>query len=218
MEQSVRLAIAEDHELIRKSLIALLKGFKEITVVGEVGNGKALIDLLKSKPVDVVLLDFEMPVMNGPQALKVITQRFPTVKVIMLSMHNDFHSVYEMMMSGARAYLPKNCDVKTLINTITTVKNHGYYFCNHVSKAILNGSMHQASINPLLNEKALSDREIEVLQLLCYGKTNKEIALALFITPRTVDFHRGNLYTKTKSSNIAELIRYSIKNGLVSYA
>ena len=216
MQNNIRIVLAEDQELVRKSLVSLFREFPGMTVVGEACNGKVLIDLLKATPADIVLLDSEMPVMNGVQALEIINKRFPDVKVIVLSMHNDMNLIYEFMMLGARAYLPKNSDVETLMSTIRTVKNYGYYFCQNVANALLKGSMKHSSINPLMNERSLTSREMQILQKLCDGQSNKEIASTLSITPRTVDFHRGNIYSKTGSANIADLIHYSIKNGLVS--
>lgn len=216
--QPISLLIADDHELLRKSFISLLERFDFIKVVGEAGDGRALLDLLKTTPVDLVILDLEMPVMNGYEALEIISKRFPEVKVIILSMHADPFLSHELMLKGARACVPKTCNVDTLIKTVRGVYETGYHFSKDVSKALLLGSMRQASINPLLHEQSLTQRELEVLRLLFTGLTNKEVASRLNITPRTVDFHRSNLYSKTNSSNITELVRFAISNGLVEIA
>jgi two-component system response regulator DegU len=216
MDERVKLILAEDQKLMRKSLISLLKEFPKVEVVGEAGNGKELLDLLKHVQADLLLLDLEMPIMNGIQALEIINIRYPQIKVVILSMHHEAMLVCDLLTRGAKGYLPKDCDVNTLITTIMAIHKDGYYHTEAISKALLTGLIKEKSINPHFDELALSEREIEILKELCLGKTNKEVALLLNITARTVDFHRGNIYSKTKSRNIAELVKYSIKNGIIN--
>lgn len=201
---------------MRKSFIALLKEDESFEIIGEGSNGKELLDLLKSNLPDIVLLDIEMPVMNGVEALEIINKRFPELKVIMLSMHAGPAFISELMARGARAFLPKNCDAETFFEAIHVVHSEGYYFDKSVSQAMLRGLQREKAINPLLDELSLSDREIEILKEICDGKTNKQIADQLKISASTVDFHRGNIYKKTKSKNITDLLKYSIKNGIIS--
>lgn len=215
MQKKIRLAIAEDQELMRKSLIALLNDFEEFTVIGEAPNGKELIQMLKSNRPDIVLLDIEMPVMNGYETIEIVGLRFPDVKVIVLSMFSDDGTIMDFMTRGARAYLPKGCDVNLLVNTIKAVHSTGYHFSDKVSRAMLNSNLRQRAVNPLAGELALTNRELEIVRELCNGKTNKEIASTLKVTPRTVDFHRTNIYAKTKSRNLADLVKYAIRHGVV---
>lgn len=212
----IKLIIAEDQELLRKSFISLLKEDPSIEIIGEAANGKELLDLLKYQDPDIVLLDIEMPVMNGIEALNIIMKRFPDVKVVILSMHTGTAFISELMTRGARAYLPKNCDADTLFEALHTVNSEGYYFDKCVSEAMLKGLQKEKSINPLLDELALSEREIDILKRLCAGKTNKEISKSLKISVSTIDYHRGNLYRKTKSKNLIDLLKYALKNGMVS--
>jgi DNA-binding NarL/FixJ family response regulator len=214
MEKKIRVILTEDQELMRKSLAALLNDFEQISVIGEASTGKDLVQLLKTVKPDVVLLDVEMPIMNGLEAMGIIKTRFPQVKVIVLSMHTEDVLITDFMTRGARAYLPKGCDVETLITTIENVHKNGFHFTENVSKAMLGHITREKSVNPFLSEQSLTEREMEVLRALCEGKTNKEIAQQLKLTPRTVDFHRANIYTKTKSRNVAELVKYAIKNGM----
>lgn len=215
MQKKIRIVIAEDQQLMRKSLIALLGEYPNMAVVGEAGDGKQLLQLLKITKTDIVLLDVEMPMMNGLEAISVINTRFPGVKVIVLSMHGEEVLMADFMTRGARAYLTKGSDVETLISTIETVYSHGFHFSDKVSRAMLGKMMHQKSTHPFMEEQALTDREMGILRELCEGKTNKEIAQGLKLTARTIDFHRSNIYTKTKSRNLAELVKYAIKNGIV---
>jgi DNA-binding NarL/FixJ family response regulator len=193
-----------------------LKEDKNFQVIAEAANGKELLEQLKTCSPDVVLLDIEMPVMNGKEALEIINKRFPGVKVVMLSMHSGSNFISELMARGARAFIPKDCDPDSLFEAIHTVHTEGYYFDKSISEAVLRGLQHEKSINPILESLALSDREIEILKELCEGKTNKEIAADLKIASSTVDFHRGNVYKKTGSKNIIDLIKYAIKYGIIS--
>ena len=215
MPKKTSIMIAEDQTLVRKAFISLLEeaNFK---VIGEADNGKDLLDLLKQNLPDIVILDIEMPVMGGKETLEIIHKRFPTVKVIMLSMHAELNYMSAFMEMGASAYLPKACDVEILIEAINTVKTKGQYFSPGVAEALLSELKKEKNIHPLHDEAALSDREKEILKILCEGKTNKEIGASLHISPNTVDYHRGNIYAKTKSKNITDLVKYAIKHGVIS--
>lgn len=214
-KKPIKIIVTEDQELMRKSFIALLKEDRNFKVVGEAAHGKDLLEILKKVTADIILLDIEMPVMNGKEALEIINKRFPEIKVIMLSMHGGPHFISELMARGARAFLLKNCDPDTFFEAIHTVNEEGFYFDKEVSEAMLKGLQREKLINPLLDELSLTDREVEILKEMCEGKTNKQISASLNISINTVDFHRGNVYKKTKSKNIIDLLKYSIKNGLV---
>lgn len=214
--KKIRLIVTEDQELLRKSFISLLKEDIQLEIIAEAANGKELIEILKTKETDIVLLDIEMPVMNGMEALNIICKRFPNVKVIMLSMYGGAAFISEFMAKGARAYLPKNCDPDTLFEAIHIVNSEGYYFDKDVSVAMLKGLQREKSINPLLDELSLSEREIVILKEICAGKTIKEIAGILKVSTSTVDFHKGNVYKKTKSKSLIDLLKYSLKNGIIN--
>lgn len=210
--------MTEDQELMRKSFIALLKQNSAFEVVAEASNGKELLEILKHNLPDIVLLDIEMPLMNGKEALEIIVRRFPGLKVIMLSMHAGPTFIAELMARGARAFLPKGCDPASLFTAIHTVYSEGYYFDKTISEAMLRGLQKEKSINPILDELALSEREVKILKEICDGKTNKDIAEGLCVSVSTIDFHRANIYKKTCSHNITDLLKYAIKNGFVSLA
>lgn len=214
-QNKIRIIVTEDQELMRKSLIALLKEDPAIEVVAEASNGKELLELMKHTEADIILLDIEMPVMSGAEALDVINKRFGDMKVIMLSMYAGVNFISELMSKGARAYLPKNCDPDSFFEAIHTVYSEGYYFDKSVSEAMLRGLQKEKAINPVLDAMSLSDREIDILKEICEGKTNKQIAESLKISMHTVDFHRGNIYKKTKSKNLLSLLKYAIKSGII---
>lgn len=214
--KKISIVIAEDQDLMRRSLKALLGDYNEFNVVGEAANGKELIALLHKTKCDIVLLDLEMPVMNGREALLEIQNKQIDVKVILLSMHNSPEVMADLMACGARAYVPKGTDVDTLLNTIKQVDEFGYFFSDEVTKAMVETRRREKNMAATNEESQLSDRETEVMKELCKGHTAKEIAATLSLTVRTVEFHRFNIYAKTGSHNIAELVKYGIKNGIIS--
>jgi two-component system, NarL family, response regulator DegU len=213
MERKIRIVLAEDKTLMRKSLIALLNDYSRFEIVGEAGNGKELIDLLKKTDTDIVLLDIEMPVMNGSEALKIIRLRFPEVKVVVLSVHNELYYVKDFLSNGARGFLPKDCLPEELINALESIQDKGFYLEDQVSKELLHESVYGTQT---LSKGALSTREVEVLKELCNGCTEKEVAIKLNISRHTVHFHKMNIYSKTKSHNLAGVIKFAHDNGLIS--
>ena len=215
MAYKINVMIAEDHELVRKGYISLLSENEDITVVGEVSNGKELIELIKVKEPDVVLLDLDMPIMDGKQTLEILNSRFSNIKTIIISMYYDDVFITEFLSRGARGFLPKNCNPETLIDAIYEVKENGYYFNKKISKALVIKLLKENFTNSI-DKNALTEREIEVLKLICQEKANKEIADALNIAIRTVDFHRSNIYKKTQTQTSAGLALYAVKQGIIS--
>lgn len=207
--------MAEDHRLVRKAMKSFLEEQPRLKVVAEANNGKELLAILKTEVPDIVLLDIEMPIMNGRQALGIIGKQFPNVKVIMLSLHNEKTLMAEFISMGARAYIPKTANEEVLARAIYMVHRSGFYFDQDLSLAMLRELQNEKTINPLFDEQSLSKRETEILRELCHGKTNKEIADSCNITLTTVNFHRSNIYRKTKSHNITDLLKYGIKNGVI---
>lgn len=214
--KKIEIIIAEDHVMVRRSLISLIEEQKDLNVTGEAGDGKQLLELLKKSNPDIILMDIEMPVMNGVETLKLVRKKHPNLNIIMLSMFDEITLMSECMSIGAKGFIPKCCSIEVLFEAIRKVYSEGYFFSDKISRALISDVQREKKINPVFKELALSDREIEILKHICEGKTNKEISKNLHITTSTVGFHRGNIYQKTKSNNIVELIKYSIRNGFVS--
>ena len=215
MKQKIKLIITEDQPVMRTALKSLLENYKEFEIIGEASNGRELLDLLKDKTPDVVLLDLRMPIMNGCETLEIINKRFKNVRVIMLSMHDEFDTIVEILSKGARGFVSKNGQPEHLVKAIHEVFKNGHYFDKNISEAMLNGLLKEKSINPLFDEQALSERETQVMKGICDGLTNNCIAGKLNISPSTVDFHKRNIYKKTKSRNVADLLKYAIKYGMI---
>ena len=213
--KEILISIADDHVLVRKGFISLLHTQPHIKVINEADNGKMLLEGMKKRQPHIALLDIEMPVMNGRETLEIINKKYPEVRVIMLSMHNQGNYISEFMTNGACAFLPKNADPKVLIHAIESVYLTGKYYNAETSEALLKGLKRNKGISLSLQQVSLSERELEILKKLCEGKTNNEIGAALNISYNTVHFHRGNIYQKTKTKNISDLIKYAVKHGII---
>lgn len=217
MSSQIKIAIAEDHNVFRQAFIQALKSIEDIEVVFGVANGADLIAQLRKHPVDVVLLDLHMPIMDGKTALEVVRVEFPKVRVLILSLqYSDIH-IRKFMRLGARGYLCKDVEFETVIKAIRDVQKIGYYFYDKVSPDMLAELIEDKTIDPTSPpvQEELTLREIEIIQLLFEQKTNQEIAETLNISIRTVQNHRINISRKTDSRNVVGVLLYSIKNGLL---
>lgn len=214
MMETIRIGIAEDHDLVRQGLVALLNEEEGLKVCCEANNGQKLVEFTGLKDLDVVLMDLDMPVMNGQQALKIIRSTYPSVKVIMVSMHYSDDFIAQSIKLGARGYLPKNCTIEKVIDAIYAVHQQGYYFDDKVSKALLFKLVDDEEITPTFSSDVLTKREKEVMECICKEMNNHEIAETLFISNRTVEAHRQNILKKTHAKNAAGVVIYAIKNGL----
>ena len=208
--------MAEDHLLFRQGLTTLLKEYEEINVLFDASNGIELLDELKKSKPDVILLDIEMPIMNVKEALLKIKEKYPAIKVIMISSYYDDAYITEYLLLGAVGFLPKHCDIEKVIDAIFAVYEQGFYFDNNISKSLLAKLMKSKAVNPTLPNQILSNREIDILKLTCLEKTSKEISEELFISQRTVEWHRKQIMIKTKAKNVVGLVMYAIKNKIIS--
>jgi DNA-binding NarL/FixJ family response regulator len=208
----IKVLLTDDHQIIIDGLKSLLKNSDEIVVAAEANNGREALRILELLSIDVVLMDIDMPVLNGIETLKEIRKQFRNVKVIILSMHNEAGMIKSLMDIGANGYLLKSCSQDELIGAIKKVSTGQNYFSTDVTLALLNTS--KTSTSEQKNE-LLTDRETEILKLIAAGFSNKEIGDQLFISHRTVDTHRTNLMKKLDVNNIAGLISYAIRNGIV---
>ena len=212
----IKIAIAEDHHLVRQGMVALLNEDPNIDIIFDVENGKLLLEKLPSNVPDIILLDIEMPVMNGKEALIEIRKTYPAINVIIISAHYEDAYITEFIIKGAKGFLPKNCDIEKVVEAIYAVNTQGYYFDSKVSKSLVAKLVKSEQIAPVFNSTPLSDREIEILKLTCEERTNKEISDLLNISKRTVEGHRKKILEKTNSKNIAGLVMYAIKHNIIS--
>lgn len=205
----IKVLLVDDHQIIIDGLKSLLKNSDEIIVVAEANNGREALRILDILEIDVVLMDIDMPVLNGIDTLKEIGKQSFGVKVIILSMHNEAGMIKSLMNIGANGYLLKSCAQDELIGAIRKVASGQSYFSTEVTLSLLNTAQGNQPI------ELLTERETEIIQLIAEGYSNKEIGSKLFISHRTVDTHRTNLMKKLDVGNIAGLISYAIRNGIV---
>jgi DNA-binding NarL/FixJ family response regulator len=207
--------IAEDHTSARQAYAAILGAEPNMLVSGQAGNGLDLVKLMEKHRPDIVITDLDMPVMSGSKLIDVMKVRFPEVKTIVLSMHNEAEYISQLILDGANAYVPKSSDIEELILAINRVYEEGFYFNKVVSKIIVSNAIKKRdNMEPVFKQLSLSAREQDVLKLLCDEKTNKQIAESLNISLSTVDFHRQSIYKKTHASSVIGLVKYAIKNGI----
>lgn len=215
---SIKVVLADDHAVVREGIKAILerKG-KDIVITGEVSNGKEVIEIAKTNPADVYIIDISMPILNGIETTDRLLKMDPHNKVVILSMHDERSFVEKAFRYGARGYLLKECATEEVIHAIHEVYQGQYYISPKISKFIIQGFLNERS-NSISGEKekSLTRREREVLQLIAEGFSNKEIAKQLKISLNTAHIHRNNIMRKLDIHKQADLVRYAIKEGLTS--
>lgn len=211
----IKIIIADDHQLVAEGLKSIIEQDGQCKVIALAKNGAELLRQLEIVLPDLVLMDIDMPVMNGIEAMQHIQKQFPELKVIVLSMHEEKGLVRKFTDMGAKGFVIKNTDQDELHLAIKRVMGGGQYFSATLTMNMMSQNMGNIGDSMVFdNKKALlTEREIEILKLIAEGMSNKEIGDKLFISHRTVDTHRTNLMKKLEVSNIAGLIRYAIKNG-----
>lgn len=213
---SAKILLCDDHQLILDGLKNILEDQSDFTLLGEANNGAQALKLMEVVQPDLVLMDIDMPVMNGLEATQLIRKNFPQVKVMILTMHEEASLVRKIMDIGAQGFLLKNSDQEELVKAIRQVLNGELCFPEDILQGKKTTKEESFTIRPsdavLISQ--LTEREIEILRLIADGLSNKEIGDKLFISHRTVDTHRTNLMKKLDAHNIAALIRFAIRNNL----
>ena len=208
----LRVIIVDDHKIFRKGLRFLLDDMEDIKVVDEAENGKEFLDLLDTTIADIVLMDINMPIMNGIDATIKALRENPKLKIIVLSMHGEEQYYDKMVEAGVKGFLLKNSDVDELSAAINAVGAGGSYFSQELLVGILNKRKQQKNPSEIIH---FTDRELEVLKLICKGYNNNKIADLLFISNRTVERHRANLLSKTNCPNSIAMVMYAVKNNII---
>jgi DNA-binding NarL/FixJ family response regulator len=210
VSDQVKILLADDHTIVRQGLKLILSAHADLTVVGEAANGREAVELAEKLRPDIVLLDVQMPELNGIEATKKMLAANPRIRVLVLSMHKESVYVREILKAGARGYILKDAIDTELLNAIRSVaKGDGY-----ISPSVA-GALNEKLKDPSNPVDTLSAREREVLLLIAEGKTNKEIATKLNLSVYTVDSHRGKIMEKLNLHSAGELVRFALKNGLV---
>jgi DNA-binding NarL/FixJ family response regulator len=210
--KKIKIALADDHQLFRSGLRAMLKDLDDFEIIYEADNGRELLDKIagKLKP-DIVLLDIKMPEINGFEAVVFIKEHYPSIKIIVLSMFSDEASVMKMVKEGVEGYLLKDANKQEFIDALRTVSDNEVYYSTVVNKVIQKSFMNKKPITI-----KLSENEIQFLILLCQQMSNKEIAEKMNLSVRTIDGYRDHLFEKLNVKSRIGLVLYAIKNKIVS--
>jgi DNA-binding NarL/FixJ family response regulator len=218
LTKPITVIIADDHVLYRAGVKTALSQKTDIKIIGEADNGMHLINLLKSLPADVILLDIQMPVMDGIDAMPEIRKVCPGAKVIMLTMLDDHTMITKLMEIGANSYLSKISDSEIIYEAIVTCHREEYYFNDLTNKALLTNLKQrnmQIPVQLMPTDVQLNEKEIMILRLMCEEKSTKEIADMVELSPRTVEALRDKLKVKTGAKSTAGLIMYAVKHKLI---
>ncbi|WP_316822068.1 response regulator transcription factor [Pedobacter gandavensis] len=215
----IRIAIVDDQNIFRQSLALLIHSVPNFKLLADSGNANDFLESLKtlSSLPQVLLLDMNMPGMNGIELNDILRVNYPEIKVVILSVHAQERLIAKMVAAGASAYLIKNCDKEELIAAINTVHHTGFYINKQTLLAIQSAENQRYKSTKKLSSMSvdLTDRELEILLLICKEYSSTEIAEKLFLSARTVEGHRNNLLLKTQCRNTAGLVLYAVKNQLV---
>ncbi len=210
----IRIILVDDHTLFRDGLRRLLSNDGRFEVVGEAASGQEFLELAARTGTDVVFMDIDMPGgMNGIEASRLALEREPGMKIVALSMHGEQEYYFPMVELGVKGFLLKNSDFAEVARAAETVATGGTYFSQELMGSLVSALR---SNGELPKGEALSEREGEILPLICEGFSNQEIADRLFISKRTVDKHRANILSKTGCKNTASLVVYAVKNNLIA--
>lgn len=213
----IKLALVDDHTLFRQGIKLLLEDMDSVKLIIEGSNGRELLDAMEDQVPDIILLDLEMPVLNGIETSKIIKEEYEDTGIIILTMYDDEQMIAHLMEIGANGYLLKDTTEEELHKAIHSVHDNQFYFNDFVSKALLSGVKAKRKPQPKIgNNIEVTRRESEVLQLICEELTTQEMADKLFLSPRTIEGHRQNLIEKFGVKNTAGLIIRAIKLGFIS--
>ncbi|GAA0891044.1 response regulator transcription factor [Fulvivirga kasyanovii] len=213
--KTIELMIVDDHKLFLDGIVSLLKDYPRISIVACASDGEQALELLtQNSDIDVLITDISMPNLNGEELCKEVKKKYPDVHILALSMHSDSKSIKKVLKNGATGYILKNTGKNELIEAIEHVANGQTYFSESVKNNIMAGitGLEESDEHATVR---LTKREIEILKLIASEYTTNQIADTLFISLHTVESHRKNIMRKTKAKNMAGLIKYAVKAGIV---
>jgi len=215
---TLKLILADDEPLFRSGISFILQREADIDIIFEASDGSELLEYLKSgkERPDIIIMDLKMPLLNGVDCTKIVTEEYPDIKVIALTSYNTKLFIANMIHTGAASYLVKNTTPKNLLTTIREVAAKGYYYDEHTMEVIKEDLKAVKATRSNFHNLELTGREKEIIKLICMQYSTKEIADKLFINHRTVEGHRNNLMLKTQSRNIAGLVVFALQNEILT--
>ena len=212
--QDVRIIIADDHRMVRKAWSLLLEEMEGVRVVAQAANGQEVLDLLYKQKVEIVLMDLDMPIMNGIEATEKIKSRFPWVKVVVLTMQKDYGYIEQLFALGASGFLTKNASEKELFDALEKVTAGGRFLSEEVGNALSERLLVRKEDALPKRSFDLTSREIEIIKLIMAGQKTSQIADQLFLSVKTIESHRRNIFKKLAVKNVAQLIS-TVKNRII---
>lgn len=212
---AIKIAIADDYKIYRDGLKLCFNADPNLQVIFEADNGEDLIEALKTQQPDIIIMDLNMPLLDGMEATKQIRKKYEQIKILVITMYDNDKFIINLMEIGAHGYLLKNAEPKEIIKAIYSVCENGYYFNDLVNKALLKKLVMKNNLKPSFNHNIeLTEREQEVLKMICEEKTAAEIGKEIFLSPRSVEGIRTRLIEKVGVRNTAGLVMFAVKNGL----
>lgn len=219
-KREISILMADDHTLFRKGMLMLVSTFPEVVKVKDVENGQKALDALSEAHYDILLLDLEMPVLDGWETAKKVVNKFPNTHIIMISMHDSLKLISDLIEIGVHSYLLKSSEPEEVQKAITSVMNNDFYYNQLVAKA-LQQNVHKMNLviaeDDDDSKNELTRRELQILELICQELTMKEISEKLHISDQTIHTHRKNLMKKTEAKNAVGLVKYAFKQQIISF-
>lgn len=215
---NLRILVADDHDIIRRGLRALLSSRAGWVVCAEAATGREAVSLAEQHKPDIVVMDISMPDLNGLEAARKIRKQLPKTEVVILSLHYSDQLVREIVDAGARAYIMKSDADRDLLIAIEALSNHRSFFTSRAAEMLIDGFCRQSSpvAEPrILMRNRLTSREREIVQLLAEGRSSKEVAVTLGISVKTAETHRANIMRKLELHSVSELVRYAVRNQII---
>jgi len=210
--KEIHILLVDDHQLFLEGIKTMLDGYQEFKVIADANDGEEVFAKLKLYYIDIIILDIQMPRMNGMKTAEILKEKYPEIKILTLSMHNEKAFIEKMFFSGVDGYLLKNTTKEELVNAIRTICNGGKYFSPDIMSSILHPTV--LSRNGSFAHPELSKREIEILALIARELSNPQIAEQLHLSIQTINTHRKNLLRKLNVKNTAGLVKYALNNNL----
>jgi DNA-binding NarL/FixJ family response regulator len=216
MNNRWKVFLVDDHQIVRDGIRSLIEDANDIFIIGEAGDGEEMMKMLDPAQPDIILLDISLPGKNGIELIPIIRDKYPYIKILILSMYNGDDYIFNAVRAGANGYLPKNSSKVELLDAIRQICDGNDYFGEQVHKIIVNSYISMAKEDKSPDKKQqLSIRELEILKLFAEGSSNKKIADKLFISVRTVESHKNHIMQKFGFKSTVEMVKYAIKNKIV---
>jgi len=213
----LRIMVADDHEVVRKGLVALLQAQPEWQVCGEAGDGREAVEKAIQLKPDILILDIGMPSLNGLEATRQILKTIPNARVLILTLHDSDQVVREVLNAGARGFLLKSDAARDLVAAVEALRHDRTYFTSKVAAMVLEGYLKGGTPGAVITpgRNRLTPREREIVQLLAEGKSTKEVAVALGLSVKTAETHRSNIMRKLQLHSVSDLVLYAVRNNIV---